>query len=382
MSLICGITLDDRFIFFSFVSFKEGKFTLQRETQLELNSGYSDLEDFIKIYIEDIDREIRNTENKYSFKTESIFLGIPCDFIQSKVVEDLVPLGINREKKITPQDIISAKKQIENIFLDWQDYPLHNLVYHYEIEGRKFNTPPIGILAKRLKIKSLLIFTKSKLVEQFESAFDNFNRNFRGFIYDALCDLASGFDGKEESALLSIRIGYKKTRVSYFLNLQLVKDRIFDFGEEEIIRNLSKELSVSEDTAYRLIFYYSSFRNIFSSKEINIKDGDKYINLASYSLNNFLKEKTKESLEKIIFDLKQEIEISALTVNFLGRFTNIDGFSDFIKDTFSLNLKSSFNKSFSPSFGCVRYGVTRFLETLPRSTSLIRNIFKIYKDYF
>ncbi|MCM8774213.1 MAG: hypothetical protein NC820_05715, partial [Candidatus Omnitrophica bacterium] len=294
----------------------------------------------------------------------------------------LVPLGMHREKKITPQDIISAKKQIENIFLEWQDYPLHHLVYHYEIEGRKFNTPPIGILAKKLKIKSLLIFTKSKLVEQFESAFDNFNRNFRGFVYDVLCDFASGFEGKEESGLLSIRISYRKTRVSYFLNSQLVMDRIFDFGEEEIIRNLSKELSVSEETAHRLIFYYSSFRNIFSSKEINIKDGDKYINLASASLNNFLKEKTKESLEKIIFDLKQEIEISSLKVNFLGRFANIDGFSDFIKDTFSLNLKSSFNKSFSSGFGCVRYGVTRFLETLPRSTSLITNIFKIYKDYF
>jgi len=384
MKILSGISLDDNFLFFSFVSFKDRKLTPHIDSIIELPCSYSNLGEFIKEHIEDIDKEIREKEKRYSFKTDKIYFTLPQGIAQKVIVEDLISLKTRQsKKKITYKDIIFAKKQIEDITLDLQDLCLHHFVLEYDTEGLRSQVPPIGIRARKIKLKSLIIFINNRLFDEFVYLFDNFNHKFSGFVYEPICDFSSIFGREDKDLSLILHLGYNKTTATPFLNANPIFEECFDFGESEIVNAVAQEFLLPKELAHKVIFNYGSFKNIHFSKEISIKDRNNYINISSMSLNSLMKEVMKRKLEKIIFDLKKKLGQDDFMITFIGRLTQIDGFYNFIKDIFPLKLKRPlFNRASLSAFGCVKYGVSRFLEEYPLERNFLRNIFKVYKDYF
>jgi hypothetical protein len=105
--------------------------------------------------------------------------------------------------------------------------------------------------------------------------------------------------------------------------------------------------------------------------------------ISSLSLNSYIKEILKDNLEKIVGVLRVELANVDFKLSLIGRFTQIDGFYDFIGSSMDCTLMRPLFKVGSHSaFGCVKYGASRFLEDNHSNTNILKRLIAVYRDYF
>lgn len=390
MEVFAGISLNDDLINFSFAALKAGALFPCLESFRPMPKIYSNLNVFLDHSIDDINQEIAAAEDRFSFKVEKVYFKISNSDSKKITVEDVIALTADkRGKKISHKDIEFAKKHVENTFLDWNDCCIHHIVLGYEIDGVKYLNPPLGLWARKLKIRSLIISVDNLLYDKFCNLFDNFERKFQGFIYEPLAGFGSIFNSQEafRKDFFIFYIGRKTTLVVSFLGGNSCFEKIFNFGENEIVRAVADKFSLTNELAQQIIFQYASFRGVSSSKEISIKDKDSYLHLSSLSLNSYIKDLLAKEIEKIISFLADELAICAIkdtfTFSFIGRIPQIDGFLEFIKKNILLVTEVPFNQDvFSLGFGSINYGIFRYLEQNFSSESFMKKVLRMYKEYF
>ena len=185
MRVLCGLSLEDSKLLFSFIMVRKGKLVPYLSSESNVSYSHHNLEEFIQENIDTISESISAKEQKYSFKTERFFFKLPREYASKKAISNVVSLNIyKRKKRITQKDIAFVRKQVENISLDWQDVCLHQLVSEYFIGKDTFHYPPIGMKASKLGLKSLIIFVPARLHNTFVDTFNNVGRKFSGFIYE------------------------------------------------------------------------------------------------------------------------------------------------------------------------------------------------------
>jgi len=344
----------------------------------------SSLKEFITDNIDNIDERISYVDKKYSFRTEGIFFRLPREYAGRKETEDVISLNVsNKDKRITYNDISLAKKQIENISLGLKDICIHHLILEYRIEDKTFNRAPIGLWARKIYIKSLIIFIPSNLYDVFADSFSNVERKFSGFVYGALADYSIAYNSIVDKLIFVVNIKKNNTTFSCFHKGNMISEKIYDFGNKSIISYVAKSLSFSEELTSDLVFKYGSFCNAEFSKEISVKEQSAYINVSLSTLNNLIKEAIAGSIEAIMSDINKESHSGDYAVLFIGKIAQRDCFYDFIKEYFNINIgRPLYDKFSSCSFGCVHYGIRRFFEKEDRGDSLLYKAVRFYKDYF
>jgi hypothetical protein len=170
----------------------------------------------------------------------------------------------------------------------------------------------------------------------------------------------------------------------------------YDFGVRKIIQALAKEFSLPWPVAYELYSRYVHFQKsaVYSmavpgraladaDKEVGIKSGYTYFNLSSRRLNSFVRDFVKNEILGILKDIRMPGDNSA--ISFIGRLNSKKGFCDFLRAFVEYNIHfSAFrDKLSSSSFGCLKYGINRFLEnTADSKEPLWRRIVRVYREYF
>ncbi len=381
MNVDCAIVFDEDKSFISFLSLEKRKLDFIQEIELPLVLRGGDIIDFLYDNIEIFDKKIKEIENKKSLTVRKIFLGLPWSFVNSKVVSETYIL--KRKKKITPGDIFLAKSYLENKFLDWDDFCVHNIPIRFKVEGVDYDNPPLNCWAKKIKVKTLLMWIKDKAFKDFESVFDSSDRNFGGVIAGPI-GLFSHVYEKKQGVQVVISIDYGKCHIVISDKNGFNFIEYGDFGFKKILESLAKEFIISLYLAEEVFFRYISFKEFSYSKEVTVKKGDSYINLSVQSLNMFVKKNIKEELERLIKEIRQLIGDKDFTIAFVGRLNLKEGFYGFLKKFITFPIKSQIYKStLSPSFGCVRYGATRFLENEHKGKNLFfQRILGIYNEYF
>ncbi|MFH1767784.1 MAG: hypothetical protein ABH858_01300 [Candidatus Omnitrophota bacterium] len=384
MKVILGLCLEDGLLSFLFAANHKGKLIPITSSFLNIERGQDDLSEFIKAYIDDLDREIREKEKKLSFNVSHVFFRLSDQYANKKVVEDIVSFNTRKdEKRITYRDIIWAKKQLENISLECDDVCLHHLVMEYFLKAAVFNAAPIGLLARKIRLKSLIVFCRRSVYQNFGDCFDSIGCKFAGFVYDTLADYSLIYDANNKDVCAVVNIKLRETRASYFYGNSFIKEDFFGFGEKDVIEAVARKFSLSLDLASSLVFNYGSFKDVSHAKEICVKDEASYLNVSAMSLNDFLKDIVSRRLGQIINTIKVKINKSKLPVFFTGRLSRIDGFSDFVKNGLKLQLKETqVKKDIQAGYGALYYGITRFLELNVQPQSLFQRLFKVYKEYF
>lgn len=383
MKLLAGVNFTKSGIFFSFASRKGKKVIPCGEYLCEKKLNVNSIEKLVKDNIDYIDRELTKKEKKDNCKISDVYCAVSDDCIRKQVVEDTVSLNLKKNrKKISPKDIIQAKKHIEQVSLEWDDFLLHHIVLEYDVDGKKYNFAPVGVWARKLKIKSLLVYVKNIYKEEVFNCFDSFNRVFSGFIYEPVAILTAGYNGVDKK-VIAIDIGTVSTSVVSFFNEDYFFEKKFDFGEETVIKAVADKFLLTEDVAKQLIFQYASFHESSHEKEISLRNNDEYINVSSKSLNLVLRDVFYAGLSLILKNLHEAFNVETIPVFFTGRVTWLDGFTSFVKNSFSVEIKKSgFYKNLSLGFGCVKYGQLKYFEQLPEKESFLKKIYSIYKEYF
>ncbi|MFH1519084.1 MAG: hypothetical protein ABIE75_00745 [Candidatus Omnitrophota bacterium] len=355
---------------------------------------------FLKENLEILDQKIKENEEKFSCRCEKVFLELPWETAQQKVVEDTVTL--KTRKKITSRDITRAKREIEEKFLNWDDFCIHNIVIKYEVEGTSYYKFPLGVWAKKIKLQSFLVWIKDKVQKGVEDIFDNLDRNLGGMIAPQISRFSSVFTAIDLSELkekgprllggltgrdrgqVVVSIDYDKSRFIARSSNNFVFDKEFNFSFRKIIEELAKRFILKVSLAEEIFQRYISFKEIPYFKEITVKRDSGYVKLSTQTINSFVKDYIKSEICYILQEIKEGIPEDDFTVSFIGRLNLKEGFYGFLKDYVPYNLKTPLQKlTVSSSYGCLHYGVSRFLElNHKRNEPILRRVLDMYREYF
>ena len=391
MRVAASIVLDQDKSFACFASFKKTHLNFIKEIEVPVPYSGGSICDYLRQNLESFSQVILEAEAKYLFKLEKIFLELPWSLSGEKEVEETVIL--KRRKRITPADISFAKKYLEDKFLDWDDICLHNIVLKYEIENVNYKHPPLGQLAKKIKLSSLLIWIKDKTYKEAESIFGNLNLNFGGFVAAPLSRFSSCF-GKykvkkskdksvEQEPQIAVSIDYGSTHFVIANKRGFICEREFDFGLEKILKSIAQRFMLTHSLASEVFYRYLSFKEIPYFKEITLKKQSGYVNLSTQTLNSFVKSYIKGEMSYMLGQMEAEIGEHSV-ISFIGRLNVKKGFLGFLKNIVSYQLKVPVErKLISSSFGCLQYGLNPFLENdHARLSSFWQNILNVYREYF
>lgn len=387
---ICGITVEQDKIFVSFSSFKGEKAVFLEEAVLDISYQEGGFLECIKRHTEALNCKIIEKEKQFSLKIEKVFINLPPELANKKLVEDIIPL--KKEKIIISQDLISAKKYLADIFLDWDDFCVHNFILNYEVDGQVYDTLPLGVKAKKIKVKALLLWVKDQLRKQAEDIVDNLGKNFGGFIWENISILTASFtegyiEQYKKNIFCAVNIGYETSQYVIYRAGKIVTGEKFDFGLKQIVQALEKKVFLTFSLAQEMFWQYVSFKDAPYFKEISIKSENNYMKFSAQTINSFVKEYIKGEIIPVLENIRavggSEDEI---TISFLGRISAKDGFLNYIK-TFlpagMITVATIRNSGVSSSFGCSQYGIYRFLEEdYNRKQNMFQKAVNIYKEYF
>lgn len=383
MKGLCGIDIDSDRTYIALAKQLRYQLVFLQEAELEVPFLPKNLFQFLQENAGRINQKICEKEKELSLSVEKIYLNLPWGLEQKGEFSAIIPL--NKRKKITVSDIAFAKKYLQDTFLDWDDFCVHNFVLSYEVQGQIYTYPPIGLVAKKIKLNSCLIWVKDKFRKDTETIFSNLDRDFYGFISPFASIAATAFthpkDIKDSCAIIDI--AYDKTFILVFKNKHISYIKESDFGLEKILDELERKVILPPALAKEVFNRYISFKELPHFKEVSIKTGSNYINLSTQAANTFVKEYIKNELNLIVEDVKSGLSQES-SIYICGRLNIKEGFGEFAKGFISYDVKVSNIKDVaSKSFGSLNYGASRFLEegTLKKD-SFLNRIIGVYKEYF
>ena len=381
MKGLCAIALDEDKTFISFARFKRAHFTFFKELEVSITNSGGDIISFLKENSEILDQKIKEAQERYSFRCGEVFLELPWDMAKRKIVEETVTL--RTRKKITSYDISRAKKHIEDKFLEWDDFCIHNIIINYEVEGRNYEKPPLGVWAKKIKLHLLLIWIKDKVQRGVEEVFDNLDISFGGIIVSEISRFSSVFTAKDRAQVV-VSIDYDRSRFVGRSRNNFIFGEEANFSFRGVIEELAKRFILKTSLAEEIFRRYISFKEIPYFKEITVKRESGYVNLSIQTLNSFIKDYIKSKICHILQEIREKMPKDDFTISFIGRLNAKEGFYGFLNDYVPYSLKVPLQRlTVSSSYGCLRYGVSRFLEMdHKKNEPLFRRILDIYREYF
>jgi len=378
---VCAIVLDGDGAFIAFCALGKKQLTFITEVKVPAMYSGSEMTAYLRENLEVLDQKIREVEKEYSLKVEKVFVQLPWGASSERIAEEIITL--KRRKRITSGDISFAKKCFEDKFLDWDDLRVHNIAINYKVEGVDYSSPPLGVWARRIELRSLLVWIKDKIHKEAENIFDNFDRNFGGFIASSVGVFSASFN-KTEKPVVIADIAYNKT---HFLvrkknNFSLLKE--FDFGLKKIIEEVGRGFLLSFCLAEEVFYRYFSFKEMPYFKEVTIKNEKGYIKLSTQAFNTFIKNYIKSEIHFMLQQIKNNTNDKDSAISFIGRLNTKEGFYGFLKDFIACSVSFPIQKSIaSSSFGCLRYGISNFLENdYKKNDSFLQHIRGVYREYF
>ena len=301
---VCAISLDTDKTFISSGILKGRFLNFLGETEIPASYEGGEVGSYLRQNLDVIDQRIKDSESVNSFKAEKIFLELPWHLVSKKEVEEIIPL--RRAKRLTCGDISYAKRYLEDKFLGWDDFCIHNLVLNYELDGVNYVSPPLGAWAKRIKLRSYLLWVKDKIHKDTEDIFGNSDRNFSGFVASPISLFSSVF-GKKEKLQVVVSLDFERSHFVVIGKNSFTFSKEFKFGLKNIIEAIAQRFMLDFSLAEEVFYRYISFKEIPYFKEVTLKNEQGYMNLSTQTLNSFVKDCIKGEIEIILKAIKEKV---------------------------------------------------------------------------
>lgn len=351
------------------------------------NLKFSDNTKDLESIWDDIEEFIIDAEKKLSTSIYRFYFSLPYSYAKVYTGEDVLPLTtLGKTRKVKLNDIISLKKILEGAILEWDDKPIHHMIDYYEVDFKRYDSVPIGVWGRKLKIHSVIVSCKQDFYTRIENMLDSRGRTIIDFVYAPFCYLSLCFSEKDQNDdnFILVDLGEKNTYISLFLAGKYRHTYIYPFSQKMIIEGIQKRFSLPYDIAVQIFTVHFSFtkENTSIDKEITLKNSDDtYIKLSYSSVSSFIKNFCRDKLCEIDSFIKNKIG-GNFKVYFSGKLGHRPDFCSFSREVLS-DTDISPLTTVSSSLGCVKYGVTKFMEKLEyKKRGIIHTIQKIYNEYF
>ncbi len=376
-----AIVIDDDRAFISLGSLKKSSFNFLEEFPLDLSKNSADPVSSIKENSALLNQAIQDAGKRHRLKVDKIFLELPPAFVSLKKVTEVVPL--KGKKRISSFDLRFVKRCLEDKYLDWDDFCIHNIAFNYTVLDSVYPEPPYGVWAKKLGGNFLLASVKEKVYKEVEDIFDNFNLRFSGFVWAALSSYASSFTNPSGIQAV-LRFNHSRSNFLIRTKDDLIFSKDLCFSLKDLIENISKRFLLGYSLAEEVFERYVSFKETPYFKEITLKKDSGYVNLSIQTINSFVKDYLRSEISHIFESIEKEAGDSNFTFSFIGRLGKKEGFYNFLRDCSNkeevLPLEQS---AISTSPGCLRYGLSGFFELgYKKGRSTLQYIRDVYSEYF
>lgn len=383
MKGVCGLVIDKDKVFLGFASLEKNRVVFLEEAEFEMPWGEENFVAHLRAHAESLNQRIKEKEKELALEVEKIYCVLPADQENRCIAEDTIVLS--KRKKITTGDIAYAKKYLEDIYLNLDDFCIHHFVSHYDVDGAVYKHAPLKTVAKKIKIKSFLSWIKERDFKDIKEIFDNLEREFAGFV-SARVAVLPAYTSKAELSkpLLVCAMGFETTWAILYQDGVLMSEKEFPFGARQLFDEIGKQCGLSTRGLAEEVFNrYVSFQEGLLAKEVSIKDGSSYINLSTNALNMFVKNFFSREFTGFIDGLKSSLPADT-TIAFWGRMCAKEGFHAFMQKNTNFPVKCPATRGDTAcSCGAMNYGVHRFLERdATRQETLIGRVLSIYKEYF
>ena len=339
--------------------------------------------------LDDIDIILRRKEKEFSAFARRLYFVLPHFMAKIKFWEEIYPLKKGKaDKEITVKDISLAKRSLEAVALDWDDRLAHHFIIGYEVDNQKYNRLTTGIRGKKLKIKSMLISLKIDFYDAINEMVENRGRKLAGIVYSPLCDLCGVLNKKEieDNTAAVVNIRDKDTVLTVYVKGLFHSLEKYPFGVGKLAAVLEDKFAISEEMAFDILRKHFTFNADAYEKEITLRREGSYIKISAPAVNATIENLYAKEIAAIHEKVTSLTSCSEPLFIFAGRGVSFTGFSDFIKGRFAFKLKNPGLKLYFSNYGCVKYGLSLFLEKENIGKggffARIRDIHKIYKDYF
>lgn len=382
MKSFCAIYKEKDKVFISFASMRKGQLNFLREIEIEIPAHYENIMEFFKEHMEFINSKIREQAEKESLRINRIFVNLPKDSEQHSVVEDIVPLF--KQKKLSTSDIAYAKRHIENVFLNEDDFCFHHYILSCEVNGKLYNNIPLGVRTNKIKIKSCLFWIKDSVRKGIEHVFDNVEQTLGGFVSSDMSAVSMLLPVPATQTKMAIlKVGYTQSLLVLGQDKMIDISKEYDFSLKRIKEELKRNFSISIFLADEIFTRHVSFQEVSSAKVLSVKKGETYLKLSLHEINSFIKEYIKREINFIAQDIYDRYG-ETFVIGFVGCLNQKEGFLSYLKELFPLSVQIHLiDDGMSFSYGCLKYGVYSFWEKgfLPKEPFL-KKIVQTATDYF
>lgn len=380
LKCVAGIDTDKDSTFISLAVLENDNLSFLDEVSLPLVYQDKPFITHIKDSINYLDQKLQEKELEMSVKIKEIFLNLPWELTMQRKVEGVIDL--KKRKKINFADIAYAKKSLAQMALNFDDYCIHNFVINYEVDGLLYPNIPLGVDGKKIKLTALLVWVKTSFYKEMQDVFLSVDRKITSLVFTAASALASSFSSETiNNPIYIVNIGYSSGYIISYKEREFNLVKRFEFSLSKIIEEISKAFAIPLTLAQEVFAWYITFKDEYpADKEVILKNESSYIKISMLNLNNFTRDYLKSEINKILIDIHD----NRAPIIFIGRLNNKEGVSSFFKTISNYMITEPLiKKSNSLSFGCVRYGVSRYLEDMRNiKIPFWQMLANLYTEYF
>jgi len=361
----------------------------------------------LSAFLESMHFIIHKLQNNLNKQIKKIVLGINGDFIEAKFSPAAVAFSHRTNRYIRYSDIELIRRQSVLLGLNFGQKLLHEFPQEFLLDEDCRTNNPVGLLARKIAIKSLLLTAPHSLIDNLINAVEQIGFEVEGIFFSPFVSslVVLNQDQIKNGAVL-LDIGANVTNILFFKD-QILKDFVsIHFGGECITQEISKQLNIPLDLAEDLkksYLVFSSQRDNEFDNNIVIKTADSYKTIQRSQILQATKSKIDTFLQSLkdVFESRIYRDNIKCDVVAVGGCSYLEGFLEKIEEIIALsvglgrlNIHSSTGETISTDYSAAIGLILYYLKTANNSylkahsrngnlfTRTANFFYRIYHNYF
>lgn len=394
--IILGIQINATHCSLSFVEASKAKvFRLIEQTIILAPDG--GLSDIFNYHLADkIGDKIKEFEDKYRFKVQQINFAVPMDKIKKIEGSSQMVLHPRGARQVRTSHVKKSIEQARLLHVDWHYNPIHSLPLEFELDGKKFNSAPLGVYGRKLEAKTMFYVLDNNYKENLDRFFDYIGRKYNRLIAASLCDASSlNSDELKRGNFALLNIGATKAEISFFNHFALQEINCFEYEEGSVDDAIADALNIPAKLAEEVKIAYGSLDKTLCSDDrtVTLKIQDMQKTVRCSDIYSILDAFYSDLINKVnrYLEANKIVKYADFCIP-LGQWLKLNGAENWLKANLRcpvacvniLNQDSSIDTRFSGSLGAARFEQSRFeySSIFSFSGKLFMRLKNIWEEYF
>ncbi len=306
--LFCGLDIGSRTIKTCLVKYiEEHKPELlgvyEAKTSGFKDSSVSDLAELSEC----IHATIEGLTQKTGVKLKEVQLGIGGELIVKRFTSTVVPLLEKGSKVIASNDLKKVQTQARLLGMNMEEEIIHDIPQYYRVDDINTAINPLGLLGRKLEIKSLLVLANMTLIRNITKAVNQAGYDVASLFFTSFVSSQVLLDEKlRREGVALIDIGSRVTDILIFKDGLLKYLDNIAFGGDDFTRSIATQLNLTFDLAEDIKKSYAVAlsSDIKEDEEILVKKESEYVPIKREVIFHCIDPVINQLVEVILNSLK------------------------------------------------------------------------------